>query len=191
MNKKLEELLLYVGTAGAIVSALAYIIIISVLVVGIESSMEIEQLLLVSTIGAVAGVLIVGMLRSQGKMFAEKEDVSQAIMKQYFKAINKNKPRKKLHTISWFMVKSIVGDIMFKGLSVAAMTYFSVTVFMSGNGDFALIGLAFANTLMFISFGILAMRKSYMFYLNEHLPAIQQIIENLNAEVKNGNQLHE
>jgi len=103
MNKKLEDLLLYVGSVGALVSALAYIVVISVLVVGIESRMDLDQLLLVSIIGAVAGVLIVGMLRSQGKMFAEKEDNSKMVMKAYYTAINKDKPIKKLHTIRSFM----------------------------------------------------------------------------------------
>lgn len=184
MNKKLETALMYVGTLGAIVSALAYIIIISVLVIGVESSMAMNQLLLVSVIGAVAGVLIVGMLRAQGKIFAEKEENSQKIMKDYFKAINKIKKPKSRHTIVWFMTVATIKDILFKGVTIGATIYFSVTVFMEGSGDFALIGLAFANILMFISFGVLNMRKAYNFYLNEHLSVIEQITFEINKKMK-------
>ncbi len=149
--------------------------------------MELNQLLLVSIIGAVAGLLVVGMLRSQGKMFAEKEEVSMQVMKEYYSAINKTKPAKKLHTIKYFMIKSAITDIFSKGATLAATTYFSITVFMEGNGDFSLFGLAVANIFMFISFGILAMRSSYMFYVNEHIPAIRQLIENLKKEAPHAN----
>lgn len=186
MNKKLEQLLLYVGTAGAIVSSLAYIIIITVLVIGVEAEMDTAQLLIVSIIGGVAGLLIIGMLRSQGKMFAEKEPESERIMNLYYKAINKSKPKKKLRTIKSFIFWSTVKDVFSKGLTIGMTIYFSVTIFMKGNGDFSLIGLAISNIFMFLSFGVMAMRKSYMFYLNEHLPAIIQITKNIEQEVEDG-----
>jgi len=80
-----------------------------------------------------------------------------------------------------------VSDILSKGLTVAATTYFSVTVFMQGSGDFSLIGLAISNIFMFASFGILAMRRAYVFYLNEHIPAIQELTNKITEAKKNGN----
>lgn len=80
-----------------------------------------------------------------------------------------------------------IGDVLLKATTVAASTYFMISIFTQGNGDMALIGLAFANTFMFISFGILALRGAYQFYTEEHLNAIrertEQILEQQNKNV--------
>ena len=172
MNKKLESMLLWVGGAGAAISAIAYIIVITVLVINVDSRMKMEQLLLVSIIGAVAGLLITFMLRTQGVILASNEPKSKTIMSEYRKTLNKTKKKKKLRTINHYMTLRFIGDLFTKALTIATTTYFMVSIFAEGNGDLSLIGLAFANTFMFISFGILALRSAYIYYTEEHLDAI-------------------
>ena len=106
-------------------------------------------------------------------------------MQEYYKVLNKNKNIKKLKTIDRFMIINAIYDIFIKGLSVGATTYFSIMIFTEGNGDFSLIGLAVVNILMFLSFGILALSKTYDFYINEHLSAIVEKTNKLKEGLKN------
>lgn len=179
MNKKIINILNWVGAIGAVITAVAYIIFIIVLIVGIEAKMEQDQLLLVSAVGAVSGLAITFMLRGQGVVLAANEEESKIIMDEYYRVLNKNRPTKKLHTIKWHIMISSIKDVLIKGVTLAATTYYSVVIFMEGNGDFSLIGLAIVNVLMFLSFGILALSKAYKHYLNEHLSAVQEITKRL------------
>lgn len=187
MNKKLDAVLLWVGAAGAVISSIAYITVMVILVMGISTRMHLEQLLLVSIIGGVAGILITVMLRVQGVILASNEEESKRVMKAYRVALNKGKKPKSLKTITWYMNIKFIGDVLLKATTVAASTFFMISIFTQGNGDMALIGLAFSNTLMFISFGILALRDAYQFYTEEHLNAIrertEQILEQQNKNV--------
>lgn len=179
MNKKLESILLWVGAAGAVISAIAYLIVITVLVLGIESKMQMEQLLLVSIIGAVAGLLITFMLSTQGVILASNEENNKTVMADYRRALNKTKSIKKLRTINYYMIKKVIIDMITKALTVGVTTYFMVSIFAEGNGDISLIGLAIANTFMFISFGILGLRSAYIYYNEDHVSAIKERIKKL------------
>ena len=180
MTSKIKSLLLWVGTAGAIISAVAYIATILVLVVGFEKQMELNQIITIAVLGAVAGLSITVMLRSQGVAFAKAEPGSKEIMKEYYKSINRHKKRKSLHTIKWHVTWSTIKDIVFKASSVAASTFFAIYIFIDGSGDFGLLGLAAANLSMFTCFGILSMSKAYDYYLEEHLEAIKELTKQNN-----------
>lgn len=182
MNKKLDSILLWVGAAGAVISSIAYITVMVILVMGISVNMQVEQLLLVSIIGGVAGILITVMLRIQGVILASNEEESKQVMKAYRVALNKGKKPRSLKTITWYMNVKLIGDILLKATTIAVSTYFMISIFTQGNGDMALIGLAFANTFMFISFGILALRGAYQFYTEEHLNAIRERTEQIIKE---------
>lgn len=172
MTTKVRSILVWVGTAGAIISAVAYIVITVVLVLGFETKMKMEQQLLFATIGAVAGISITWMLRAQGIAFAKEDDESKKVMKTYHEALNKTKKIKKLRTITYHVVIRSIIDIFTKVLTVGISTYFMLYIFMEGSGDFGLIGLAVSNLLLFISFGIIALARAYNYYIDEHLPAI-------------------
>lgn len=177
MSEKIEKILLYVGSVGAVISALAYLIIMVTLVIGIEVKMEQSQLLIVSIAGGLAGLMITAMLRAQGIALAANTEEAKKVMKEYHEVINKTKKEKTLRTIKFHVVKETITDIGTKVLTVATSTYFMATIFMEGSGDFSLIGLALSNILMFISFGILALRKAHMYYSENHLAAIREITE--------------
>jgi Na+/melibiose symporter-like transporter len=172
MTTKVENILTWVGTAGAIISAVAYIVVTVVLVLGFETNMKMEQQLLFATIGAVAGISITWMLRTQGIAFAKEEPESKTVMKTYHKALNRTKKKKQLRTITYHIVVRSIIDIFTKVTTVGFSTYFMLYIFMEGSGDFGLIGLAIANLLLFTSFGLLALAKAYHYYIEEHLPAI-------------------
>lgn len=183
MNEKVSNILLWTGAIGAGISGIAYIIIMTVLVVGIESSMAQEQLLLVSILNAIAGLLITFMLRGQGVALASNSNENKKIMDEYRTILNKTKPVQKLRTITWFVGWKSFLDIFTKALTVAISTYAMIFIFMEGNGDISLVFLAIANVFLFISFGILALRGAYNFYNNDHISAIKSRIQILKDQV--------
>lgn len=198
MTNKVKNVLLYTGSIGAIISAVAYIIITVVLVMGFETQMEMDKQILFSIIGAVDGLLITLLLRSQGIALAKNEDESKKVMAEYYQAINKTKKSKKLHTITYYYVKDFIIDIFTKAGIIALTTSLMLYIFMDGSGDYGLIGLAISNILMFACFGIIALSKFYSLYLEQHIPVIKERIirikdelasvqakEKLNAELRN------
>ena len=198
MTNKVKNILLYTGSIGAIISAVAYIIITVVLVLGFETQMEMDKQILFSIIGAVDGLLITLMLRSQGIALAKNEDESKKVMAEYYQVVNKTKKSKKLHTITYYYIKDFIIDIFVKAGVIALTTSLMLYIFMDGSGDFGLIGLAISNILMFACFGIIALSKFYSLYLEQHIPVIKERIirikdelayvqakEKVNAELRN------
>lgn len=177
---KIKELMIYVGTIGAGISGLAYITITIILILGFEKEMELESQLIFSIIGAVVGIAIMSMLRTQGVTFASNEPESKATMQEYRKLLNLKKSQKKLKRIESFMIFQFLKDLFTKVLSILISTFGILYLVLEGNGDFSLIGLAVANLLMFTSFGMIALSKAYDFYINEHIPTIKELIKRMN-----------
>jgi Na+/melibiose symporter-like transporter len=176
MNDKVKKFLEYTGIAGSMISALAYIIATLVIVWGFETRLEMEKQILFSLLGALTGLMITFFLRAQGVIFAKKEEEAQKVMKEYYQKINKKKTIRQLHTIKHYIIVQTFLDVIFKGVTVAFSTYFLLYIFMEGNGDMSLVFLAVANILMFACFGLVALSKAYDKYLDEHIPAIKEII---------------
>lgn len=183
MTNKVKNILLYTGSIGAIISAIAYIIITVVLVMGFETQMEMDKQILFSIIGAVDGLLITLLLRSQGIALAKNEDESKKVMAEYYQAINKTKKSKKLHTITYYYVKDFIIDIFTKAGIIALTTSLMLYIFMDGSGDYGLIGLAISNILMFACFGIIALSKFYSLYIEQHIPVIKERIIRIKDEL--------
>ena len=100
-------------------------------------------------------------------------------MTEYHQIMNKQKSVKQLKTIKYHMMVATIKDIFIKSTSIALTTYFILYIFMEGNGDFSLFILALSNIMMFTGFGMRSMAIIYDKYIEEHLPAIQEIINKL------------
>ena len=183
MTNKVKSILLYTGSIGAIISAIAYIIITVVLVMGFSTQMDMNKQILFSIIGAVDGLLITMLLRSQGIALAKNEDEPKKVMAEYYQIINKTKKSKKLHTITYYYVKDFIIDIFTKAGIIALTTSLMLYIFMDGSGDYGLIGLAISNILMFACFGIIALSKFYALYLEQHIPVIKERIIRIKDEL--------
>ena len=183
MTSKVKNILLYTGSIGAIISAIAYIIITVVLVMGFSTQMDMSKQILFSIIGAVDGLLITLMLRSQGIELARNEEEPKRVMQEYYTLLNKTKNKKKLHTISFYFYRSFIFDIFTKTLTIALTTSLMLYIFMDGSGDYGLIGLAVSNILMFACFGIIALSKFYSLYLEQHIPVIKERIIRIKDEL--------
>lgn len=184
MNKKVKDLLIYTGIAGALISAIAYIIITYTIIVGFTTAIDMQKQILFAVLGSLTGLMITFFLRNQGITFAEKEEESIKTMTEYHHLINKTKKKKKLHTIKYFMVVSTIQDIFYKGLTIAGSTYMIMFIFMEGNGDWSLFRLALSNIFMFAGFGLVALSKAYDHYVDQHIPVIKELIERIKEETK-------
>ena len=182
MNDKLKNLLIYTGAVGSLISAIAYLVVTYVIVVGFDSTVDQEKQILFAALGALVGLMITFTLRTQGITFAQKETSSQIVMDEYYLLINKKKTLKQLHTIKYFVIVSTIKDIITKGISIGISTWFIMYIFMEGNGDFSLFALTISNILMFAGFGLVALSKAYDKYMDEHIPVIKTIIERLKID---------
>lgn len=182
MSSKIQNILLWVGTAGAIIFSVAYLIIIMVLINGFEVDMQITQMIGVAILGWVTGTMISVMLRGQGIAFASNDTNSKKVMNDYHKAINKTKTVKQMRTIKWHVLWGTLSDVFIKGATTALSTFFIMYIFIEGNGNWGLLGMAIANLFMFISFGLIAMSKGFDKYMNEHIPVIIEITNKINDE---------
>lgn len=185
LNERIKEYLLYTGFAGAIISAIAYVILTFVMILGVQTSMETTNQIVFSGLGVVVGLSISFLLRSQGIAFAKRESESQRIMKAYNEALNKTKKVKELRTINQYMRNATIKDAIIKGLSFGLSTYFVLFIFIEGNGNWALIGLALSNLLMFTSFGLIGLSTAYDVYKEEHLPNIEALTKKLIEQREN------
>ena len=182
MNDKAKKFLRWGGTAGAIVAAIAYIIIILVIVQGFNSQLDQQKQILISVLGAIVGITITFLLREQGITFAKELPESIRVMNEYNILINRIKPLKKLHTIKWFMFWATTKDIFIKGTTIAGSTLMVLYIFREGNGDYQLFLLALSNIVMFAGLGLWAMSKMYDIYIENHIPAIEERIKKLKTD---------
>ena len=190
LSKSIRKLLLYAGFIGASISALSYIIITFVMITGASSDLAMQNQILFSIMGAVVGLLISFLLRSQGIIYAKQVPHAKEVMKEYRNEENKTKTLKQLHTITWFVVWASIRDIFLKGVTIAVSTWFILYIFIEGSGNWGLLGLATSNILMFSGFGLMSLSIMYEKYLEEHIPTIEMRIKRLKAiEIKNKEKL--
>ena len=182
LNETIKQLLIYVGFAAATISSFAYIIITVVMVKGFETDLELANQITFAIIGAIVGVSITISLIMQGIAFAKRDEQAQKIMTAYYKALNKTKKAKELHTIDHYIKWAIIKTVLFRGLSVAITTFFILYIFIEGNGNWSLLGLAIANIFMFIGFGLVGLSSAYDFYLKQHIFVIEELTEKLIEE---------
>ena len=182
-TEHIKNIILYVGFASAIISAIAYINITIVLINGFETKLDFESQILFSIIGVVVGLSISTMLRFQGISFAKKNPYAFGVMKTYYEVLNKTKSIKKLHTITWYMGWATLFDVVIKGTIVSFTLWFILDLSSSGNGDWELLKLAFANLGLFTGFGLIALSSAFDKYLDQHIPAIIEITTKLKTKI--------
>lgn len=171
-EEKIKPILTYIGTIGAILAGVMYMIVVFVLIFGFEAK-SITQSIIFASVNAVIGLIIMFFLKVQGVSFAKELPENQEILKEY----NKEKPKKKSHSINYFWVSSTLKDVILKGLSVGLATMGIVYIVIEGSQDYNLLLLALANLILFACFGLLSLSSAYDFYNENHIPYIQEQIQ--------------
>ena len=183
-ENKIKPLLQYVGTIGAVLMSIAYIVVVLVLVVGFKVK-SIEQSLIFAVVNAIVGIIIMQFLKIQGIDFAKSLPENQEILNKYYVKRKKTKS----YSIRYYWIISVIKDVIMKGLSIAITSAGLIYIVIEGSSDYNLLLLAVVNLIMFICFGFLSMTSAYDFYNEKHIPFIKDKlieIENNKKEAVNG-----
>lgn len=95
---KIKPVLTYVGTIGATILSIAYVLIILVLIKGFKVE-KLLQTTIFSLVSAGIGFVIMQFLKVQGISFAKNLEENEKILKQYYAMKIKGR---KLHSISYY-----------------------------------------------------------------------------------------
>lgn len=165
-EEKIKPVLGYVGLIGAIIMAIAYIVIVMVLIRGFKAE-ALLQTTVFACVNAGVGFIIMQFLKIQGSSFAKMLPENKEIIERYYKTKTKDK---KLHSMTYFWVTTTVKDVIIKCLTLGATTIGLVYIVIVGSNDYNLLLLAIVNLLMFICFGFLSLVNAYDFFNQRHVP---------------------
>lgn len=180
-EKKLKPILLYMGTIVSVVMAIAYILVVFVLIEGFK----VERLLnttVFSIITAAIGFCIMQMLKIQGQSFAKNLPANKDVLDKYSKRNSDNNKQRKYKSLKRYWITSAMSDIAFKCLTLALTSIGMIYVMIEGSGDYSLLILAGVNLLMFAGFGLIALCKAYDFFNEEYVPYMLHEIEETENE---------
>lgn len=164
-ESKIKPLLIYVGTFGAILTSIAYVCICTILIFGF-SAHNVVQTLLFAVINGLVGFIIMQFLKVQGESFGKNIPENKALLDEYYNTKTKDK---KIHSLTYYWITSVIKDILFKAVSITITTAGMIYIIIEGSEDYLLLLLAFVNLLMFFCFGLLSLNKAYDFTCNEHM----------------------
>lgn len=175
---KIAPILTFVGTIGATLMCIAYIVVVMVLIFGFKA----EGLLMITVfacVNAAVGFCVMQFLKVQGQTFARELPENKAILEEYYNTKTKDK---KLHSMTYYWVTSVAKDLLVKCLTLAGSTIGVIYIVVEGSRDYSLILLAVVNLLMFICFGLLSLSKAYNFFNNVYIPYIKEQIKQVSQK---------
>lgn len=179
-ESKIKPVLLWMGTIVAAVMAIAYVIVVFVLIEGFAAKTLLNTSLF-SLVTAIIGFCIMQMLKIQGQSFAKDIEENKIVLKKY---TNRKTKDKKFHSLKYFWITSGSIDLITKCLTLAATSVGMVYIMIEGNKDYSLLLLAGVNLLMFAGFGLIALVKAYDFYNESYIPYMLSKIEEAENEEK-------
>ena len=172
-EEKIQPLLQYIGAIGAGIMSIAYIVITFILVNGFEYH-QTTQTFVFALVNAVVGFIIMQFLKIQGESFAQHLPENEKIIKEYYNTETKDK---KVHSIKFYWITSVLKDIFSKCAGLAFTTFGLIYIVIQGSNDYQLIWLAVVNLMMFICFGLLSLNGAYNYYNNKHVPYMIKQLE--------------
>ena len=175
-ERYIQPILMYIGSIGAGLMVIAYIVTVFVLIKGFEVHKLFETTIF-AIVNAIVGFIIMQFLKIQGQSFAEHLPENQKVLELYYN--NKTKD-KKSHNIKWYWWTSIIKDIVIKVSLLAITTIGMIYLVVKGSNDWNMLSLACVNLIMFICFGLLSLSRTYDFYNNQHIPYIKEKLKEIN-----------
>lgn len=169
-ESKVKPMLTYVGTLGAILTVIAYIILVVVLIFGFKAQ-SITQTIIFAIANGVAGVVVMQFLKIQGISFAKSIDANREVLTEYYNTQTKDK---KSRSIKYYWITSITKDIVLKAVSIIILTTCVIYIVIEGSQNYILLAMALVNIIMFVCFGLLSLTSAYDFFNDEHIPYIKE-----------------
>lgn len=178
-ERKIKPILTYIGSIGAVLTSMAYVILILVFIKGFEFK-QTTQTIIFAIINAAVGLIIANFLKYQGISFAKELPENEELIKQYYSLHTKDK---KNHGITFFWVTTVIKDILVKGVGIAVSTAGLIYIVIVGSNDWSLMLMAIVNLILFICFGLLSLNKAYEYFNNVY---VNYMKEQINASKKLG-----
>lgn len=172
-EKKIKPLLQYIGTIGATILSIIYMFVIGILIAGFKAHTW-DQILVFALINAAFGCLITFFLREQGRSFARNIPENDAVVKEYYGLLQK---QKKYRTLRGYYISTTITDILGRATCVILGTLGIMWIVIQGTNDWMMAILAVVNLFLFICFGLLALAAMYDFYNTQWVPRMKYEIE--------------
>lgn len=171
-HEALLKLLNNIGIVGAALTALADIILVVIMVVGLDIHIDMKTMIIFAVISALSGLMINNLLRYQGKHYAELEN--EELCKKFY--TKKVKEKKHLTIEKWMAVQG-VKDFLVKGCTTAFSIFGAIYITIQGSKNAVQILIAFATLIMFACFGLVAMNSAYCRFYNIQVPYMKKTLE--------------
>ena len=192
---KLKPLFTYVGTIGAAIMVVCYVITVMILVFGFRVQVDhLKQSIIFAVVNGVVGFIIMQFLKIQGVDFAKGEH--KELIDKYNKIVMKedmSKKNTKPKSLTYYWITSTIKDFIMKALTIIIASCGMIYIVIEGSNDYSLILLAVVNLLMFTCFGLLSLVGSYDFYSVNHVNYMEYKIKTVqnteNSEAEKGEQL--
>lgn len=176
MNEKVKSVIKNVGWIGAGLSALVFLIITLILVIGFSTKDMTEDdilwMVISASINAAYGIIVFFFLRVQGRSYAKEEN--KELISQYYGTKTKDK---KPHKPWKFWLTSAATDVIGKGGTIAATFLFLVKIAIEGTKDYMMLLMAIGTILMSFGLGLLSMNRAYDDYIENQVPIMKQNLE--------------
>ena len=164
-EEKIKPILTYIGAIGAVLTSIAYMIMIVVLIKGFHYQ-QTTQTVVFAVANAAVGLIVASFLKYQGTSFAKNLPENQKIIKDYYAGKSKEK---KNHSLNFYWITTTIKDVLFKGITVAGSTLGLIYIVIVGSNDWSMMGIAVVNLILFICFGLLALNQAYEYYNNVYV----------------------
>lgn len=172
-DKKIKPMFTYVGSIGAVFAAIAYIIIVVIMVFGVAVSQTPFQTFIFAIINATIGLIIMQFLKIQGMDLAKRLEQNVPVLTEWNATRAKDK---KLHGLRWFWFTTLTKDVIIKCITLASTTFGIIYIVVSASQDYTLLLLALFNLIMFACFGLLSLVNAYDFFNDEYIPFLKEKI---------------
>ena len=178
LEKKILPVLNYVGFIGAAIMTVAYIVCVLVLIHGFKAE-ELLQTTVFACVNAGTGFVIMQFLKVQGESFAKMLPENKELVDKYYKHKTKDK---KIHSMKYFWVTSVIKDVITKCATLGATTVGLIYIVIQGSNDYNMLLLALVNLLMFICFGFISLVKAYDYYNQYHVAYMTEKLKEIEQE---------
>ena len=171
-HEALLKILNNIGIIGSILAGVADIVFVIIFVMGVKVNAKNSAIIIFSVINALIGVLINGLLRYQGKRYAEIEN--QELMEAYY---NKKIQKEKRHLqMNLWLILTSVKDIIWKGCTTAFSIFGIIYISIEGSKNPIQILITLVTLIMFACFGLINMSNAYNRFYNIEIPYMEKKI---------------
>lgn len=176
-HEALLKLLNNIGIIGAILAAVADIVFVTIMVVGVDIKADMKSVIIFAVVNALIGVLISVLLRYQGQKYAEVEN--EELCKVFY---NKRAKEKKYLSMGVWMGLKTLQDVLIKGCTTAFSIFGMIYITIQGSKNPIQLLITLATLILFACFGLIGMNSAYMRFYNIQVPHMQVEIERREKE---------